>query len=97
MAQPRGRRDSAEQTTDDERGPWATEATDLVRGASGGLLFGIPLIYTMEIWWIGAHTTPAQTAGVATDTAAHACLSRRRGASTGTNRSSNGAPSRATR
>lgn len=64
MAQPRGRRDSAEQTTDDERGPWATEATDLVRGASGGLLFGIPLIYTMEIWWIGAHTTPAQTAGV---------------------------------
>jgi putative integral membrane protein (TIGR02587 family) len=40
--------------------PWATEAIDLARGASGGLLFGIPLIYTMEIWWIGSHTTPVQ-------------------------------------
>ena len=31
---------------------------DLVRGASGGMLFGIPLFYTVEVWWIGAATTP---------------------------------------
>lgn len=48
----------------EDRGPWAAEATDLVRAASGGLLFGIPLLYTMEIWWIGAHTSPLQTASV---------------------------------
>jgi putative integral membrane protein (TIGR02587 family) len=40
--------------------PWATEAVDLVRAASGGLLFGIPLLYTMEVWWTGAHTRPLQ-------------------------------------
>lgn len=35
-----------------------------MRGASGGLLFGIPLLYTMEIWWTGTHSTPLQTLGV---------------------------------
>lgn len=40
------------------------EAVVLARGASGGLLFGIPLLYTMEIWWVGAHTTPLQALGV---------------------------------
>jgi putative integral membrane protein (TIGR02587 family) len=33
---------------------WRRELDDLVRGASGGFLFGIPLLYTMEVWWIGA-------------------------------------------
>ena len=33
---------------------WASELDDLIRGASGGFLFGIPLLYTMEVWWIGA-------------------------------------------
>jgi putative integral membrane protein (TIGR02587 family) len=33
---------------------WAKEFKDLIRGASGGFLFGIPLLYTMEVWWIGA-------------------------------------------
>lgn len=37
---------------------WKTEFADLVRGASGGFLFGIPLLYTMEVWWIGSHTGP---------------------------------------
>jgi putative integral membrane protein (TIGR02587 family) len=41
--------------------PWRDEAIDLVRGASGGLLFGIPLLYTMEMWWLGEHTTPQQS------------------------------------
>ncbi|MBD1821701.1 TIGR02587 family membrane protein [Cyanobacteria bacterium FACHB-DQ100] len=37
---------------------WKTELTDLVRGASGGFLLGIPLLYTMEVWWIGSYVSP---------------------------------------
>jgi putative integral membrane protein (TIGR02587 family) len=37
---------------------WKIELNDLVRGASGGFLFGIPLIYTMEVWWIGSYAKP---------------------------------------
>lgn len=37
---------------------WHKEIKDLVRGICGGFLFGIPLLYTMEIWWIGSFTTP---------------------------------------
>jgi putative integral membrane protein (TIGR02587 family) len=40
------------------RSAWKNEVYDLVRGASGGFLFGIPLIYTMEVWWIGSYTEP---------------------------------------
>lgn len=36
--------------------PWRTEALDLVRAMSGGLLFGVPLLYTMEVWWTGTLT-----------------------------------------
>ncbi|MFA5565467.1 MAG: TIGR02587 family membrane protein [Acidimicrobiia bacterium] len=44
--------------------PWRAELNDLVRAASGGMLFGVPLLYTMEVWWIGSHTRPEQTAVV---------------------------------
>ncbi len=37
---------------------WFHELDDLIRGASGGFLFGIPLLYTMEVWWIGSSTEP---------------------------------------
>lgn len=37
---------------------WQSELEDLIRGASGGFLFGIPLLYTMEVWWIGSYTEP---------------------------------------
>lgn len=37
---------------------WQNELEDLIRGASGGFLFGIPLLYTMEVWWIGSYTDP---------------------------------------
>lgn len=37
---------------------WKTEFEDIVRGASGGFLFGIPLLYTMEVWWIGSFISP---------------------------------------
>jgi len=38
--------------------PWKTEVVDLIRATSGGLLFGVPLLYTMEVWWAGTRTPP---------------------------------------
>ena len=38
--------------------PIRAEVTDVVRGVCGGMLFGIPLLYTMEVWWVGAVTSP---------------------------------------
>lgn len=40
------------------RGQWSRELDDLVRGLSGGFLFGTPLLYTMEVWWLGSYTEP---------------------------------------
>jgi len=37
---------------------WSDEIKELVRGAAGGFLFGVPLIYTMEVWWIGSSVSP---------------------------------------
>lgn len=37
---------------------WHQEFNDLIRGISGGFLFGIPLLYTMEVWWIGSSVEP---------------------------------------
>lgn len=45
---------------DDDPGPWRAQLLDLVRAGSGGLLFGVPLLYTMEVWWTGTHTEPHQ-------------------------------------
>jgi putative integral membrane protein (TIGR02587 family) len=36
------------------------EIRDSIRGASSGFLFGIPLLYTMEVWWIGSYAEPLQ-------------------------------------
>lgn len=36
----------------------SNQLDDIIRGASGGFLFGIPLLYTMEVWWIGSQTSP---------------------------------------
>jgi putative integral membrane protein (TIGR02587 family) len=38
---------------------WLEELNDLLRGASGGFLFGIPLLYTVEVWGIGSSTPPS--------------------------------------
>lgn len=35
---------------------WATELQAIMRGAAGSFLFGIPLLYTVEIWAIGSST-----------------------------------------
>jgi putative integral membrane protein (TIGR02587 family) len=37
---------------------WLNELDDIIRGACGGFLFGIPLLYTMEVWWIGSVVEP---------------------------------------
>ena len=45
-------------TTADERSPWAEELDQVIRAVSAGMLFGIPLLYTMEVWWAGSVTGP---------------------------------------
>lgn len=37
---------------------WAEELKVLLRGAAGGFLFGIPLLYTLELWNLGASAKP---------------------------------------
>jgi putative integral membrane protein (TIGR02587 family) len=41
------------------RNLWAHEINDIVRGMCGGFLFGTPLLYTMEVWWIGSIAKPS--------------------------------------
>ncbi|MCW2962250.1 MAG: integral rane protein [Thermoleophilia bacterium] len=36
-------------------GSWRTELNDLTKAFAGAFLFGIPLLFTMEMWWIGEH------------------------------------------
>lgn len=50
--------------SEEERGPWADELVDLTRAAAAGLLFGIPLLFTMEVWWTGSHTSPGRLLAV---------------------------------
>ncbi len=40
------------------KNPWSNEIDNFIRGACGGFLFGIPLLYTMEVWWIGSLVKP---------------------------------------
>ncbi|MBW4534054.1 MAG: TIGR02587 family membrane protein [Pleurocapsa minor HA4230-MV1] len=37
---------------------WQEEIQEIISGASGGFLFGIPLLYTMEVWFIGSEIEP---------------------------------------
>ena len=37
------------------RDPWAQEVNDFVRAFSGAYIFGVPLLFTMEMWWIGEY------------------------------------------
>ena len=45
---------------DEARSPWAEELDGVVRAMSAGMLFGIPLLYTMEVWWVGSVTGPVR-------------------------------------
>jgi putative integral membrane protein (TIGR02587 family) len=38
------------------RRPWKSELDDMARAVSGAFLFGTPLLFTMEMWWIGTYT-----------------------------------------
>ena len=38
---------------------WRSEIKEIISGASGGFLFGIPLLYTMEVWFIGSYVQPS--------------------------------------
>ena len=38
-----------------EQGTWKRELADFVRAFSGAYLFGVPLLFTMEVWWIGTY------------------------------------------
>ena len=43
---------------------WQQELQEIISGASGGFLFGIPLLYTMEVWFIGSYVQPPVLLGV---------------------------------
>lgn len=43
---------------------WLAELQDLVRGGAGAFLFGIPLLYTVEVWSIGSSTEPQRLLAV---------------------------------
>ncbi|MBA2732555.1 MAG: DUF2391 family protein, partial [Acidobacteria bacterium] len=38
--------------------PVAKSLQEYSRGIIGGLLFSLPLLYTMEVWWAGFSTHP---------------------------------------
>jgi putative integral membrane protein (TIGR02587 family) len=37
-----------------EAGGWRDELGDILRAVGGGFIFATPLLYTMEMWWIGS-------------------------------------------
>ncbi|HYP21412.1 MAG TPA: TIGR02587 family membrane protein [Chloroflexia bacterium] len=41
-----------------KEGSWQKELDDIAHGMSGAFLFGVPLLFTMEMWWIGNFTEP---------------------------------------
>jgi putative integral membrane protein (TIGR02587 family) len=43
---------------------WQSEIKQIISGASGGFLFGIPLLYTMEVWFIGSYVQPPVLLGI---------------------------------
>jgi putative integral membrane protein (TIGR02587 family) len=44
------------ENTKSQPGPWEKEFDDLARALSGAFLFGTPLLFTMEMWWIGTYS-----------------------------------------
>ncbi|MEO0645988.1 MAG: TIGR02587 family membrane protein [Cyanobacteria bacterium J06650_10] len=43
---------------------WLAECQAILRGAAGSFLFGIPLLYTVEVWAIGSSTNPLRLLAV---------------------------------
>ena len=42
------------------RAAWRVEAHHLTHELAGALLFGMPFLYTMEVWWRGNSAGPAR-------------------------------------
>ncbi len=38
-----------------ETGVWAQELKDFLRAFSGACIFGVPLLFTMKMCWIGTY------------------------------------------
>jgi putative integral membrane protein (TIGR02587 family) len=47
--------------SDERRSTIGVELDALARGIGGGLLFGMPLLFTMEMWWVGEFTGRPRT------------------------------------
>lgn len=63
-----------------QRANWTREIEDMTRGACGGFLFGVPLLYTMEVWWIGSTvSSPLMLLAIATTWAIVFFLNRTEG------------------
>lgn len=45
-----------------DKSPVAETAKEYARGIIGGLLFSLPLLYTMEVWWTGFIASPVKLA-----------------------------------
>jgi len=45
----------------DQANAWRNELRGFVRAVSGAFLFGIPLLYTMEMWWLGQMSRPGHS------------------------------------
>ncbi len=43
---------------DEQRSPWRTEVRHLAHDMAGAFLFGMPFLYTMEVWWRGNTVGP---------------------------------------
>ncbi len=43
---------------DDDPGGWRSEGMDLLRAVAAGSIVGLPLLYTMEMWWHGTMSRP---------------------------------------
>src|SRR4051794_15346472 len=37
---------------------WEREADDAIRGLAGGFLIGVPVVFTVDSWWLGDQLTP---------------------------------------
>jgi len=44
--------------------PWRVELDAVLRAVGGSLLFGVPLLFTMEMWWIGDSMPRPQLVGL---------------------------------
>lgn len=51
--------DRRENARDSDANGWRQEAKDLVRGVAAGAIVGMPLLYTMEMWFHGMLLSPA--------------------------------------